>query len=427
VQGSRGLFRRIDRRIKEAARILGMLGYECRSVSPQEFYDYMTGETPTGDSITLFDVLDCEYLMVHEVAEISELKKMNVPINKQTVVMHYPNVYEAHITALNYELTYFSNEGDYDSIRRLLASPSFQENLSDPYLPPEFAYLRKELEPRFKSMVAKFCGAIKEGGMGATSVEHKMIIQDYYSKRAHDYDRQKARTWKSSDGFSECIINEIVGAAYRKNNGIAIEAGIGSGRISHLLAGRTNLFVIGIDLSKSMLGLAKGKTPPGYSRIALLLADFEYLPFKNQSTDFLFCVSALHYVDSSSLALREFSRVLKASGVFAAGDLSVHELDNDHFLDRLEKAMSLAHGKYYRPSEMIAELKENGFQVDHSSVNCYRKSFKSLIEDKVNYFGTLRVFSDLIAGATDEQRKLYDIREEDLELPYLVVVTTKVE
>jgi hypothetical protein len=50
-----------------------------------------------------------------------------------------------------------------------------------------------------------------------------------------------------------------------------------------------------------------------------------------------------------------------------------------------------------------------------------------LLDDNVNYFGTLRVFSDLIAGATDEQRKLYDIREEDLELPYLVVVTTKVE
>jgi hypothetical protein len=119
--------------------------------------------------------------------------------------------------------------------------------------------------------------------------------------------------------------------------------------------------------------------------------------------------------------------VLKDSGVLVVGDLSLHELDADRFLDRLEKAMSPVHGKYYKPSEITRELEKNGFHITHSSTICYRKSFESLIEDKVNYFGTLHSFRQLIAEATERQRKLYDIREEELELRFLMLEATKRE
>jgi ubiquinone/menaquinone biosynthesis C-methylase UbiE len=417
--------KRIEARIREATKILKGLDYDCCSVSPQEFSDYMTGETPTGDPVTLYDVLGRESLMVHEVAETSELKKMKVPINKQTVIMHYPKIYEAHITALDYELAYFLKKGDIESIKRILSNQHFHENLEDPYLPQECHYLRKELEPRFTSMVAKYSSITQNSEISPTSAESKIIIQDYYSKRAHDYDRQKARTWNSSDGFSERIVNELVSVPLAKSSGIAIEAGIGSGRVSSLIADKTDLFILGVDFSKSMLDLAKSKTYSAYSRIALLLADFEHLPFKNQAADFLYCISALHYLNSLFPAIIEFSRVLKTGGVFVSGDLSVHELDADYFMDRLEKALSPAHGKYYKPSEIRKKLAENGFLVNHSSEVSYRKSFESLIEDKANYFGTLPQFRELIAGATEQQRKLYDIREKDLELHYLLLIATK--
>lgn len=80
----------------------------------------MTGETPTDDTITLEDVLCNEFLMMHEVVEISELKKVNVPINKQTIVKFYPQVYAAHFTALDYELTYALNKKDYEWLKRRL-------------------------------------------------------------------------------------------------------------------------------------------------------------------------------------------------------------------------------------------------------------------------------------------------------------------
>jgi hypothetical protein len=61
---------RIEANIGETTRTLEQLGYASGLISPSEFYDYMTGETPTGDAITLDDVLQSELFMVHEVVEI---------------------------------------------------------------------------------------------------------------------------------------------------------------------------------------------------------------------------------------------------------------------------------------------------------------------------------------------------------------------
>jgi hypothetical protein len=73
----------------------------------------MTGETPTGDLITLTDVLNNEFLMVHEVVEISELKKRSIPINK-TIMRFYTEFIKFILRALNYELTYALNKQHYE-------------------------------------------------------------------------------------------------------------------------------------------------------------------------------------------------------------------------------------------------------------------------------------------------------------------------
>ena len=148
------MFSKIDTKIKETTRTLEQLGYESERISPKEFYDYMTGETPTGDVITLNDVLRNEFLMVHEVVEISELKKMAIPISKQTVMVFYPEVYKVHFTAMDYELTHALNKKDYGWLKRRLTHA--EDQLEDPYLPQEFNYLRRELAPRWRSVIKKF-------------------------------------------------------------------------------------------------------------------------------------------------------------------------------------------------------------------------------------------------------------------------------
>jgi len=55
--------------------VLQSISYPAKEVSTQEFYDYSTGETFSGGTTTLKDVLGNEHLLVHELVEITELKK----------------------------------------------------------------------------------------------------------------------------------------------------------------------------------------------------------------------------------------------------------------------------------------------------------------------------------------------------------------
>ena len=63
-----------------------------------EFYDYMTGEIFFEDKTTLRDVLDSEYLTIHELVEISELKKnyrwiiTRLDIHETSVLKDDPNL-----------------------------------------------------------------------------------------------------------------------------------------------------------------------------------------------------------------------------------------------------------------------------------------------------------------------------------------------
>ena len=129
---------KIAEKLKETNKTLKRLGYETQHFSPKEFYDYMTGETPTGDTITIVDVLDNEFLMIHEVVEISELRKMSIPTNKNTVVKFHPKVYEAHFTATEQELNYAFSKKDFDwlKVRMNHAKSWLEDNDMPQYLLP---------------------------------------------------------------------------------------------------------------------------------------------------------------------------------------------------------------------------------------------------------------------------------------------------
>jgi hypothetical protein len=138
---------RITVKLKETAEILKGAGYRGQFILPKEFYDYMTGETPTGDKITILDVLDHEFLMLHEVVEISELKKMGIPISKLTITSFHSSVYEAHYTAFEYELNYALDKKDYDWLKvRMDHAISWLDDDSMP----------THLVPQCKTIIEKF-------------------------------------------------------------------------------------------------------------------------------------------------------------------------------------------------------------------------------------------------------------------------------
>ena len=92
-----------------------------------------------------------------------------------------------------------------------------------------------------------------------------------------------------------------------------LEAGCAAGRDCKLLADR-GLRVVGIDLSKNLLAIAKGK----YPEIEFVEGNFLNLPFADQSFNGIWAhASLLHLetIEAVEKALTEFNRVLKPRGL----------------------------------------------------------------------------------------------------------------
>ncbi|MFH2111148.1 MAG: hypothetical protein ABIJ47_07825 [Candidatus Bathyarchaeota archaeon] len=109
---------RIVEALEEAYLVLGGVGVEVVEVTAEEFYDYLTGETFTGDKTTLSDILGSLYYVVHEVVEIGELKEAGVRIDRGTVVgAPRELIYAAHFRALDAELGVALRRGDLEWVR----------------------------------------------------------------------------------------------------------------------------------------------------------------------------------------------------------------------------------------------------------------------------------------------------------------------
>jgi len=258
------------------------------------------------------------------------------------------------------------------------------------------------------------------------NVVRKKIVQEYYSKRARDYDRQKVRTWQSEQGFRAEVLDEILDvlAVFEKKR--VLEVGVGSGRIGLPLMKGVRPFFIGLDLSREMLELAKAKMSSYKQEFDLILGDAEHLPFVSETFDAVICISTMHYFADSEMGLTEFSRVLKEKGVFAYGDLTLHESDNRSFLDALEKTLSQAHARYFKRSEMKKILENHGFSVSRVKVIPYRKSYLSLMEDKGKYFDVkLEALNECLQKATADEKNLYSINSNELTLFYILITALK--
>jgi hypothetical protein len=144
----------IENKIKAARKALRSIGYVAKEVSAQEFYDYMTGEIFSEDTTTLDDVLGSEYLMVHELVEISELKKMGRTIDRRVIVESPKTViYEAHLTAMECELGYALHKRDRFWVKIRLRHHKESVLNDDPNLP-------REMRPRAEAIFEQFRKAV---------------------------------------------------------------------------------------------------------------------------------------------------------------------------------------------------------------------------------------------------------------------------
>jgi hypothetical protein len=149
------LSKEIETKVRRAKRALKKIGYASENVSAREFHDYMTGEIFSDDPTTLKDVLGNEFLIVHELSEMSELKRMGRAIDKRVIVDSPKTViYEAHFKAMELELEYAMFKKDYYWAKFRLRRHKESVLEDDPNLP-------QQLRPQGEEIFCKFTSLLK--------------------------------------------------------------------------------------------------------------------------------------------------------------------------------------------------------------------------------------------------------------------------
>ncbi|MCE7737581.1 MAG: hypothetical protein GPJ54_22010 [Candidatus Heimdallarchaeota archaeon] len=107
---------RVQSEINRVEKILCGKVDAYQNVAVEELISYFDGPAPSGDTTTLSDILENQWLFIHELIELSELKKMNLPISHRLFKTHPNEVDVAHITATEYELKFAAEGNDYNWI-----------------------------------------------------------------------------------------------------------------------------------------------------------------------------------------------------------------------------------------------------------------------------------------------------------------------
>jgi SAM-dependent methyltransferase len=150
------------------------------------------------------------------------------------------------------------------------------------------------------------------------------------------------RFTSSEDSFSENIERPVIESllgdlAYAS----ALDLGCGSGTYAtRLAAGGAR--VVGVDLSTTMLGLARDRARARALTLELLVADISRpLPVSSAQFDLVFTATALHYVEDLGSAMREIARVMRSQGRLIASVL--HPMNTAHFTVERGQDASLDH------------------------------------------------------------------------------------
>jgi len=205
-----------------------------------------------------------------------------------------------------------------------------------------------------------------------------------------------------------------------------LEVGVGSGRNALPLLEKVKPQLVGLDLSKEMLKQAKTKMLSFRDSFDLILADGDHLPFVSHTFDAIICMSTMHYFTFQGRTLKKLGQTLKENGTLVYGDLTVSETDNQGFFEGLERTLSKAHARYYKPSRIKRLMEKQGFRISKMKTIAYRKAYSALMEDKGRYFGvapeTLHLY---LEGAPAEAKEQYALTSTEMTLFYTVITAKK--
>lgn len=137
-----------------------------------------------------------------------------------------------------------------------------------------------------------------------------------YDRLAEILSMGQNRRWRTA------MVDRITAAG---DTAVVLDVACGPARVSRELAERTGAYIVGIDLSESMLGQGRNNVAAAalQDRIALVLGRGECLPFADATFDALTFTYLLRYVTDPAATIAELARVVKPGGAIANLEFAV--------------------------------------------------------------------------------------------------------
>jgi demethylmenaquinone methyltransferase/2-methoxy-6-polyprenyl-1,4-benzoquinol methylase len=141
-----------------------------------------------------------------------------------------------------------------------------------------------------------------------------------YDRLAEILSMGQNRRWRTA------MVDHITAAPLaRLNQPLVLDVACGPARVSRALVEATDAFVVGLDLSESMLrqGVVSVAANGVQDRVGLVLGRGEQLPFPDACFDALTFTYLLRYVADPAATLTELARVVKPGGPIASLEFAV--------------------------------------------------------------------------------------------------------
>lgn len=93
----------VHQAVQDAKRLLEHNGYDC-STTADDLRRWFDADTPFDEDFGLDEILKCPLLVVHELVEIDNVKRMGLSLTKDVIVENLEKVDDAHLIATEAEL-----------------------------------------------------------------------------------------------------------------------------------------------------------------------------------------------------------------------------------------------------------------------------------------------------------------------------------
>lgn len=230
--------------------------------------------------------------------------------------------------------------------------------------------------------------------------------QEQFGRQAHFYTESLVH----SSGESLQVVQDWVArGTYRR----AADIGTGTGFTAFTAAPYSDR-VLATDITVPMLRETRSlATRRGLHNVEYVRAAAEALPFARGSLDLLTCRTAAHHFQDIPQAVAQWQMALAPEAVLVLADTtSPEDPDLAAWMNDIELRRDPSHMRDWSPSEWLALIEDNGFQVTDTALTAVPMMFnewvkRSGIPTEV-IEGLRRDFLNATAGAVEEFHILPD-------------------